>query len=812
MRFLMPRMKTLLLVTVLALAFAGCSGGAATTDAASADTTPPTTPTGISAVAAGSSAVNLSWNPSTDNVGVTGYIVRRDGTQTATPATTNFSDTGLAPATTYSYAVAARDAAGNVSSSSTSVNVTTSSPVSNDTTPPSTPTGLVAAVVGDARIDLTWNASTDNVGVTGYHLERCQGAGCTTFAQISIPSASPYSDFSSLLPGTTYFYRVRATDGAGNDSGFSSIASATTQAASGTVLPLGALAHDGPATPEQISLILPVTGPLPQTATAMVRYRPTGSPTWITGHPLYRIRPDLALTPGAGSVPDAFAWPIIDVAPGTSYDVEVTVNSGATTNVKTLTHTTRALPAAAGTPTKNITAGSTSLQIQVVFDGLVAGDVLQFANGTYAVSNLQLNVSGADNNPIYIRGQSRTGVVLSNPSHVLHILPASNIVIENMTLQGSGVDSGTASSSQGIQFYNQVAPRSQTRITVRKVTITGVDSAIAADVEISEFLAYDNTFTGNNTWTKQTVPGTFDIDSNLTWNDDAIRIPGFGNCVFNNTIKGFGDSMSFAQHFTEVVGVHFYRNDVLFGGDDGVEVDDGQRNITFYDNRLRNTMTFVSLDPLFGGPFVAARKIAINTGRTPFKWNSQNSGQFLYNNTVVRTTGRYWFDNSQSQEAGWYQANNGDQSAYGYRNNLLVYRGAGTQTLRLDNSGHDPVDFTHNSWYPNAVFRWPQGGFSNLLDAFTNLLATTPVFSGSTRRHDHDNISESDPWVTPIVFPGTDYHTEVTVSYTPILRPGTAPKNTGVVIPNITDGFTGGAPDRGAIIEGRPIPQYGERP
>src|SRR5204863_423328 len=80
-----------------------------------ADTTPPTTPTGLTATVAGSTGANLSWSASTDNVGVTGYIVRRNGVQVATPATTSFADTGLSAATTYSYTVAARDAAGNVS-------------------------------------------------------------------------------------------------------------------------------------------------------------------------------------------------------------------------------------------------------------------------------------------------------------------------------------------------------------------------------------------------------------------------------------------------------------------------------------------------------------------------------------------------------------------------------------------------------------------------------------------------------------------------------------------------------------------------
>ncbi|HKQ25354.1 MAG TPA: fibronectin type III domain-containing protein, partial [Burkholderiales bacterium] len=291
----MSRLKLLLLVPVFALTLAGCGAGIpATTDGSAGstttDATPPTTPAALTASAVGSNGANLSWHPSMDNVAVTAYIIRRNGTQVGTSVATNYGDSGLLAGTTYNYSVAASDAAGNVSAPA-SASVTTAT-ASGDTTPPSAPGNLVATAVGEGQIDLTWSASNDNVGVTGYRLERCAGTACTTnFAQISTPSALAYSDSSSLVASTTYGYRVRATDGAGNLSGFSSIAYATTQAATGATLPLGALAHDGPATPEQISLILPVTGSLPQTATATVRYKPTSSSTWITGHPLYRIRP-----------------------------------------------------------------------------------------------------------------------------------------------------------------------------------------------------------------------------------------------------------------------------------------------------------------------------------------------------------------------------------------------------------------------------------------------------------------------------------------------------------------------------------------
>jgi len=183
------------------------------TTASAADTTPPTTPTGLTAAAAGSTGANLSWSASTDDVGVTGYIVRRNGVQVATAATTSFADTGLSAATTYSYTVAARDAAGNISPNSASVSITLA-----DTTPPTTPTGLTAAAAGSTGANLSWSASIDNVGVTGYIVRR-------NGVQIATPATTSYAD-TGLSVGT-YSYTVAARDAAGNISPNSATASIT---------------------------------------------------------------------------------------------------------------------------------------------------------------------------------------------------------------------------------------------------------------------------------------------------------------------------------------------------------------------------------------------------------------------------------------------------------------------------------------------------------------------------------------------------------------------------------------------------------
>ena len=84
-----------------------------------------------------------------------------------------------------------------------------------DTTPPTAPTSLSATVASSAQINLNWTASTDNVGVTGYLVERCQGSACSSFTQIGTPTAISYSD-TGLTVSTSYSYRVRATDAAGN--------------------------------------------------------------------------------------------------------------------------------------------------------------------------------------------------------------------------------------------------------------------------------------------------------------------------------------------------------------------------------------------------------------------------------------------------------------------------------------------------------------------------------------------------------------------------------------------------------------------
>ena len=125
-------------------------------------------------------------------MGVTGYLVERcqgagctNFAQVGTPTGTTFSDTGLTRQHQLQLP-GAGDRRGRQPERATRTwpRATTPAP---DTQPPTAPTELTATAVSGSQINLSWTASTDNVGVTGYLVERCQGAGCTNFAQIGTP-------------------------------------------------------------------------------------------------------------------------------------------------------------------------------------------------------------------------------------------------------------------------------------------------------------------------------------------------------------------------------------------------------------------------------------------------------------------------------------------------------------------------------------------------------------------------------------------------------------------------------------------------
>jgi len=194
-----------------------------TVNGGTVDTEAPTVPTNLTSENISTTTVDLSWTASTDNVGVTAYDVYQDATFYATVAGTSANITALSEATSYSFYVIAKDAAGNESAQSNTINITTQEEL--DTEVPTAPTDLTSANITETTVDLSWTASTDNVGVTAYDVYQNAALYST------VTGTSVY--VSGLTEATDYTFYVVAKDAAGNNSTQSNTVNVTTSTTPG---------------------------------------------------------------------------------------------------------------------------------------------------------------------------------------------------------------------------------------------------------------------------------------------------------------------------------------------------------------------------------------------------------------------------------------------------------------------------------------------------------------------------------------------------------------------------------------------------
>jgi beta-lactamase superfamily II metal-dependent hydrolase len=194
-------------------------------DISTPDTTPPVTAVSAPATGATVSATTTVTATASDDRAVTNVEFYLDNvlqfTDTAGPYSwvwnTTTTANGAHMLTTKAY-----DAAGNVGTSAI-VDVTVNNVA--DATPPTAPGNLSATSSAKRKIALSWTASSDNVGVAGYQVWR-SSSPTGTFTQIATTTALTYTN-SGLTSGSTWYYRVTATDAAGNVSAASNTASAT---------------------------------------------------------------------------------------------------------------------------------------------------------------------------------------------------------------------------------------------------------------------------------------------------------------------------------------------------------------------------------------------------------------------------------------------------------------------------------------------------------------------------------------------------------------------------------------------------------
>ncbi|MGV8814827.1 MAG: fibronectin type III domain-containing protein [Gelidibacter sp.] len=299
------------------------------------DTQAPTAPSNLTASGTTTTTTNLSWTASTDNVGVTGYTILRNGTSigTTTGATT-FNVTGLTQGTSYAFTVTARDAAGNVSQVSNTANVTTL--LAGDTQAPTAPSNLTASGTTTTTTNLSWTASTDNVGVTGYTILR-------NGTSIGTTTGATTFNVTGLTQGTSYAFTVTARDAAGNVSQVSNTANVTTLLAGDT---------QAPTAPSNL------TASGTTTTTTNLSWTASTDNVGVTGYTILRNGTSIGTTTGATT------FNVTGLTQGTSYAFTVTARdaAGNVSQVSNIANVTTLLGGDTQAPTapSNLTASGTT--------------------------------------------------------------------------------------------------------------------------------------------------------------------------------------------------------------------------------------------------------------------------------------------------------------------------------------------------------------------------------------------------------------------------------------------------------------------
>jgi hypothetical protein len=533
-----------------------------------------------------------------------------------------------------------------------------------------------------------------------------------------------------------------------------------------------------PPTVVSLGVQLLVSGDDDFDATVDVRYRKTGTTAWKSGPALFRVHPE---TVTGRTVPAQFAGSLFDLAPDTSYDIELhAVDPDGLDKTVPLTGKTRPVPAKdPKTPSvKNVTD---TAGLKSALAAAKAGDVITLAKGTYS-GPFSFSASGTLDNPIVIRGADEEGVVLDGGGctgcNVVEIY-GSFVTLERLTITNG---------ERAIRYQTAGAEGH----VIRRVHVKNVVQGMGTKPGQKNFYVCDNIFEGRLSW-----PLAYGDDGGMHASDEGIFVSGSGHVVCHNRVSGFGDALNSAEDGAR--SVDYYGNDILFTYDDGMELDGVEGNGRCYRNRFTNTWDTFSFQPIFGGPVYVMRNEVFNVRGEGFKLHAlgtsmpeEPNGVLFFHNTFVK--------------AGHAIQLSTPNVAHHYRfmNNLFIGAPTDGKTVEWDT----PIDFVtgvidYNGYHPDGKFEFGYGSTGKTYSDFASVQA-------EGRYEKHGLLVGASPFASGATPPADAKALAAPADLR--LAMGSKAIDRGVAITGLNDGFAGTAPDLGAIELGCGQPTYGPRP
>jgi len=612
-----------------------------------------------------------------------------------------------------------------------------------------------------------------------------------------------------------------------------------------------------------------ITGDDNRNASVDVTYRKKGERGWLKALPLLRLDHEQVYggAPRDGGkhfysyvAPNMFAGSILNLEPGVDYECHFVLSDpdgvkGKAEKTVTVRTRTEPQPATGGHVYHVYPFGYKGTKQEPAFTGLLAayfmgsdqsdhsnalpprvqpGDIILVHAGVYKDNRFSyggfdrslaaygtpfdgtyyLTQSGTPDKPIVIKGAGDGEVVFDGDGcqNLFNLMAGNYNYFEGITVRNTNV--------AFLLGLKNIAGSSG--FTLKHSRIENIGRAVQDDWSGSKnFYIADNVFIGRHdpnklqSWTVPEVWSKFPGFPALITSEYAVKIYGQGHVVAYNYAANWHDGIDIATYGDPdgtpnpiadrlPVSIDFYNNDFSNMADNCIEADGGARNIRVFENRCFNSAQgSFSAQPIFGGPVYFYRNLvyAATTGG-PLKFIDTPAGVLVYQNTFIGQ-GRYMRAASNVH----------------FLNNLMLGDGFSDPVFVLttytnystsDYNGFRPNPSARDSFEWNSPPSSVQADYDH--DPAAHHFTSLADYSHATNQDQHSVLLDFDVFQKA----GIPDKSDPQRLYKPDeldfrLKPGSAAVDAGIVLPSITDGFTGRAPDLGAYELDQPLPHYGPR-
>ncbi len=596
-----------------------------------------------------------------------------------------------------------------------------------------------------------------------------------------------------------------------------------------------------------------IEGDANRNATVQVRFRKVGSAAWRSALPLLRIGGERVSREQYNMsyiVPHGFAGSILNLEPATSYECEFTLHDpdGVTGQARQMvTVATRVEPKPYGggrvlhvypddhvgprqepsfigikhayygpgrgdwtaVRMNKVQPGDTIL----VHAGLYRPDRLNYVDPLSApfTGTVSLSMKGTAAKPITIKGAGDGEAIFDGAGNhrLFEVMATEHHIFEGLTFRNTDV----------ALFAGDKEVMGAVGLTVRNCRFEDVGVGVWTEYAgSSDFLISDNLVLGREDrmrligWNQAGSRAAGIYPSHQLRSFFAVKVYGPGHIIAHNAIAYFHDAICVSTYGPpepdperQASSIDIYDNDIHLSNDDFIESDGGVHNVRVFENRgINAAMNGYSSQPSFGGPIYFYRNLLYHVpGGNPLKFSSAPAGLIIYHNTFI---------GEQTSASTYANAH--------FRNNLILGHDSPNRGVMTWANATGDYSSDYNGLRPNRnvsrQYNWiaPAPGKTAYEPAGSDLrsFATLAEFQKATGQETHgievdynvfENLSPPDLTRRYQVYHSTDLNFR--------LKANSKAVDAGVVLPTVNDGFSGKAPDLGALERDRKEPHYGPR-